>query len=76
MALTPAQQAKLDALKTAFGDVWQKALSGLEFCRLVQQRADDTDLAMTDAQKAAALTKVGALIDAVDAANTALKAAK
>jgi hypothetical protein len=74
MALTPAQQDRLNALKAAFGNVWQRALLGLEYCGKVQERADDSDLKLTDAQKQVALAKVTALIDAVDAGNTTLKA--
>jgi len=74
MALTAPQQARLNTLKAAFGDVWQRALLGVEYCALVQSRADDSDLNLTDAQKQAALAKVTALIDAVDAGNTTLKA--
>ncbi|HUT75013.1 MAG TPA: hypothetical protein VM221_09315 [Armatimonadota bacterium] len=76
MALTPGQQAKLNALKLAFHDVWQKALIGLEFCNRVQDRADDADLNLTDAQKLGLLTRIAAMIDAVDAANTTLKGLK
>ncbi len=74
MPLTGPQQQRLNTLKLAFEGVWQSACRGLEFCGKVQERADDSDLNLTDTQKQALLAKMTTLIDAVDAANTTLKA--
>lgn len=76
MALTETQQAKLNALLEKSSVVWQKAGTIVDFCRKVQERADDMDLNLTEEQKIALLTKATNLIDEVKIATDELVALK